>query len=241
MINIRKAIIGVATAVLALASVSCQKDDTLYYNNMTMGNIVDGRFVSDQGNTFNFVENLTAGISGEQKRILTLCDVLKPTAGASNEYDVRLTLYYPVLDKKPVALEDAAEGDIAVQDPVHIEQLWFSGGYVNMMIRNVRKSGSDVKHLINLVYSKDEEGKYVMNLRHNAFGEVYSAENASQMVLSEGTYVSFPIADIISEDKAKIVFDWKWYLVKEMEYDLNIEQDYTFEYEWERPDFIQNF
>ena len=45
MINIRKALICVAAA--AIAAVSCQKDDTLSYNNMTMGNIVNGKSHGD--------------------------------------------------------------------------------------------------------------------------------------------------------------------------------------------------
>ena len=52
----RTTILTIAAAAMALAAASCQKDDTLYYNNLTMGNIVDGRFVSDQGNTFNIVD-----------------------------------------------------------------------------------------------------------------------------------------------------------------------------------------
>ena len=50
---------GLNIFIAAIAAVSivssCQKDDTLQYNNATMGNIVDGRFVSDQGNIFNVV------------------------------------------------------------------------------------------------------------------------------------------------------------------------------------------
>ena len=72
MINIKKTIIYIAAAILALGSVSCQKDDTLQYNNFTMGNIVDGRFVSDQGNTFNVVEQLCSGKIQEISRYRTL-------------------------------------------------------------------------------------------------------------------------------------------------------------------------
>lgn len=237
MIKIRKTIICLATAALALAS--CQMDDTLYYNNMTMGNVVDGKFVTDQGNTFNVVEQVCSGTLGNQKRVMTLCDVLDETS--SNEYDVRLTTFFPVLDKKPVALEEATDAEIAVQDPVYIEQMWFSGGYINMMIKTFLKSGSKEKHLINLVYSKDEEGKYIFNLRHNAYGEVWSEENKSQVAISGGSYVSFPIADIIKEDKAQIVLNWKWYLDTDMDYDFKTEKDYSFGYNWERKGFIQKF
>lgn len=239
--TIWKKIIFVATALFALAIVSCQKDDTLYYNNYTMGNIVEGRFVSDQGNTFNVVEQVCSGNIGEEKRVMMLCDVLNETEGAGKEYDVRLTTYYRVLTKNAVALEDASEGEIAVQDPVHIEELWFSGGYINLLISTPLKVGSETKHLINLVYSKDKEGKYVFNLRHNGYGEVISKENQSEMVISGGSYVSFPIADLIKEDEAKIVLNWKWYEGVEMTYDFSKEKEYEFEYGWKRSGFMQNF
>lgn len=57
MNRIRKAI-NIFIAAIAAVSVisSCKKDDTLQYNNATMGNIVEGRFVSDQGNIFNVAD-----------------------------------------------------------------------------------------------------------------------------------------------------------------------------------------
>lgn len=241
MINIRKTIICMAAATAAFAAVSCQKDDTLAYNNMTMGNVVEGKIVSDQGNTFNVVEQSLSGSYSESKRIMLLCDVLNETEGAKDEYDIRLVSFANVLEKKAVALEDAQEGDIIVQNPIFIDQLWFSGGYVNMMIRTHVKIGSTTKHLLNLVYSKNEKGEYILNFRHNAYGEVWSKENASNFSLSNGAYVSFPIADIIEEDKAKLTIVWQWYQASGMDYDFNTEKEYTFEYNWERKGFIQNF
>ncbi len=239
---IRKSILGiVVAATAALATVSCQKDDTLYYNNFTMGNIVDGRFVSDQGNTFNVVENTCDGKLESEKRVMLRCDVLNATEGSSKEYDIRLTGFHRVLTKEAVALEDASEGEISVQDPVHIEELWFAGGYINMMIRVPMKAGSETKHFINLVHSKKEDGKYVFNLRHNGYGEVWSEENKSQIVISGGSYVSFPIADLIKEDEATIILNWKWYEANEMTYNFNKEKNYEFEYNWKRSGFIQKF
>ena len=58
---ITRTIIGCTAALIALAAVSCSKDTTIRYNNATMGNIVSGRFVSDQGNTFNVVEQNCIG------------------------------------------------------------------------------------------------------------------------------------------------------------------------------------
>ena len=241
MINIRKSIIYVISAFFALAAVSCQSDDTLYYNNMTMGNIVDGRFVSDQGNTFNIVDQLCGGKLETEKRAMVICDVLNETAGAENEYDVRLRDFYSVLDKDAVPFENATEGEIAVQDPITVEQLWYSGGYLNMLIRFHIVSGSETMHLINLVYSKDAEGKYILNLRHNAYDEVYAEKPEGTMIFNGGGYVSFPITKFIKEDEARVFLKWTGYETTEggYGYDFNRNKDYSFEYEWKRTGFEQ--
>lgn len=236
MLNIRRSFIYIAAA-LSFAAVSCQLDDTLYYNNMTMGNVVDGRFVSDQGNIFNVVEQKCAGNLQDEKRIIVLCDVLNETEGAADEYDVRLNQYAKVLEKNAVEAAEATEGEIAVQDPIQIEELWFSGGYINMQIRFLAKKDSKTKHLVNLVYSKNEEGKYVMNFRHNGFGEVYSKENQSDMYFSSG-YVSFPLT-FVQEKEAKFVFSWKWYKSPGTGYDFSEEKEYSVECKWKREGFEQ--
>ena len=236
--DIRKTFICIAA--ILLAAVSCQKDDVLQYNNMTMGNIVDGRFISDQGNIFNVVGQSCEGRLEEQKRAMVICDVLNSTSGSDKEYDVYLKSYAYVLDKDAVALENATEGDITVQDPIHIEQLWVSGGYLNMLIKFHAVEGSGVKHLVNLVYSKDEEGRYVVNFRHNAFGEVLADSTYSSMVMAAG-YVCFPIAKFIKEETAKIVLNWKWYKSSDIGYIYNTVTDYTFEYEWARTGFEHSF
>lgn len=237
---IRKTVGAIAFMILALAAVSCQKDDTLAYNNMTMGNIVDGRFVSDQGNIFNIVDQRCTGSLGEVSRAMVLCDVLNATKGAENEYDIRLTSFAPVLTKDAVPQENAVEGEIAVEDNIHIEQLWFAGGYMNMLIKYPAKTGSTQKHLVNLVYSRDEDGKYVMTLRHNAFGEVWSEGEASQMLLA-GAYVSFPVADLFAGDTASIVLGWKWYEAAGYDWNYHSEKEYSFEYNWKREGFIHSY
>ena len=239
MTDIRKFIISSAVAILTFVTVSCHKDDTLYYNNLTMGNIVEGRFVSDQGNTFNIVEQICPGDLASQTRAMVLCDVLCSTDGADKEYDIRLTNFAPVLDKDAIPHSYTMEaGETSVQDPIHIAELWYSGGYLNIHIKFHAKQGSDLKHLINLVWSKDEEGRYILNLRHNGFGEVYSKENASEMYIANG-YVSFPIIKFIEENEAKLILNWKWYNSPGAGYDFNAEKEYNAEYEWKRSGFEQ--
>lgn len=236
MRNFRSTFLTIAAAAMAIAAVSCQKDDTLYYNNLTMGNIVDGRFVSDQGNTFNIVDQTCEGKLDTMDRVITLCDVLKLTSGQEKEYDVRLRDYAPVLTKDAVKTEDAVSEEISVKDPIYIEQLWYSGGYINMLVKYPVDLKNQQKHLVNLVYSIDEEGRYCFELRHNAFGEVRE-ETESTMFLAGG-YVSFPIASLIGKESAKLVFTWKWYKSAGYGWTSEIE-DNSYEYNWKREGFEQ--
>ena len=80
----------ISMAAAAFGAASCEQDSTLRYGNFTMGNVVDGKFVSDQGNTFNVVEQLCPGKLDTMKRAIIICDVLKAAEGKNDEYDVRL-------------------------------------------------------------------------------------------------------------------------------------------------------
>lgn len=230
--------IGLMTiaAAMTLAASSCQKDDTLFYNNLTMGNIVDGRFVSDQGNTFNIVDQACEAKLDTMYRVITLCNILRATEGQENEYDVALLDYAPVLAKDAVKIEDAVSEEINVKDPIYLEQLWYSGGYINMLIKYPVDIQNSTRHLINLVYSIEEDGSYSFELRHNAFGEVRD-DTESTMFLAGG-YVSFPISRIIEKDSAKLTFRWKWYKSAGYGWTTEIEEK-SYGYDWKREGFEQ--
>ena len=76
--------------IAAIAAVSCDKDNTLRYNNFAIGNVVNGRFVSDLGNTFNVVEQTCKGRLDTLERAIVLCDVLYQEEGG--DYAIRLNI-----------------------------------------------------------------------------------------------------------------------------------------------------
>ena len=203
-------------AINLFSLLSCEKDDTLMYNNATMGNIVDGQFISDQGNIFNIVEQTCAGDVTSMTRAMVVCDVLNKTqGGAANEYDVRLTQLGRVLAKNIVYHEDTDE-DMQVQDPVQIEYAWMSGGYMNLFIIFPVKAGSTTSHLINLVHegcmtdaeTKEEiSGTYRFTLRHNSFGDKIEQPQTADYILTGG-YVSFPLNSYITEKEADFAIEW---------------------------------
>ena len=231
-------LIILAAAAVSFAAASCHKDDTLRYNNVTMGNVVAGTFISDQGNAFNVVEQTCQGRLDTMKRVILACDVLRLTEGSSDEYDVRLTQVNPVLDKTPVKLSEITDEAAKATDPIHIENIWHSGGYMNMQVIIPIPANSKYKHLLNLVLddTASNEKSYIFELRHNGFGEVWT-ENATDYVLASG-YVSFPIGKVISGNSAEIVLKWKSHKTVGNAWTLDI-MDRKLNYNWTRDSFEQ--
>ena len=120
--------------IVVIAAIGCKKDDTLRYNNLTMGNIVGETIVSDQGNTFDIAETLFEVDlqKFEYGRVLLMCDVLKKTS--ENRYDIRLTGIESVLTKDVLTLSEITEDDLMVEDAINIRDIWYGGGYLNLFI-----------------------------------------------------------------------------------------------------------
>jgi hypothetical protein len=200
-----------AAGIIGLASVSCSKgDDTLRYNNATMGNVKDGAIISDQGNRFNIVDQTCEGKIDTMQRVFVVCDVLRNTEGASEkDYDIRLNVLVPVLAKDAVRATSITEGNELKNDPILLSNIWISGGYLNAYIMIPVKAGSKIKHRIDLEYDDlaQNDGSYAFTFRHDASGEVLTESNDYNMQIAYG-YVSFPIASIIKEDNAKIKITW---------------------------------
>lgn len=180
-----KYIIRIAAALAAfMIMASCAKDDTIRYNNITLGNFVGDKFVSDQGNEFTIVENMTGEKFDGIKRAIMQCDVLRKAQGTENGYEVRVHYVGEVLTKSPVETAvAAADPEKIVEDPIKIEDAWISGGYLNMYVMfevQAYPQKEDSKHMVNLVFDENGtgSGKYTMTLRHNAYGETLPTDSA---------------------------------------------------------------
>ena len=170
-----------------------------------MGNIDGESIISDQGNIFDIKEAPFEINFNEYKygRVMLACDILTQTA--ENRYDIRLLAMSSVLTKDIVNSSSITdpESELAVEDPIIVKEMWYSGGYINMLVEFAYKSGSTTAHLINLVY--EDDSKYTFSLRHNAYGEV---PNPSSTFSVQSGYVSFPLTKIIKEDEAEIRIKW---------------------------------
>lgn len=194
------------SAAVIITLTACKKDDTIYYNNVTMGNIDGESIISDQGNIFDIKETPFEINFNEYKygRVMLACDVLTQTA--ENRYDIRLLAMSSVLTKDIVNSSTITdpESELAVEDAIIIKEWWYSGGYINMLVEFAHKSGSTTAHMINLVH--EDGSKYTFSLRHNAQGE--APTSPSSAYISQTGYVSFPIARLIKENEAEIEIKW---------------------------------
>lgn len=209
---------------------SCKKDNTLMYNNVTMGNIDGESIVSDQGNRF-----LEEGYDFSQfrsGRVMVTCDVLSQTAEGT--YDVRISAIDSVLVKDIKTMEDATEEQtLEADDPVLLRNVWYSGGYLNMIIEMLWKD-KDAKHYINLVHDVENstEGNYILTLKHDASGEVPSEGNTDYKI-GQGL-VSFPLANFIEGDSAKLTLKWNSYKTDGYNVSLLETETRSKEYSWKR-------
>lgn len=227
---------AVILIILATAAAfSCKKDDTLRYNNATMGIFEGDVIISDQGNTFDIVEkdsriNLNRLVN---KRVMIICDVLKETA--TDRYDIRLKSADSVLVKPCVKKSELTENSAenSANDPIIIKTIWYSGGYLNMWVEFARKPGSSTVHYVHLVNDDTvtENGKYTFTFLHDAKGETPSEDDKEYS--SAFSYVSFPIADLIKEDEVSVTIKWKSHKFTGSGYSLTeteeISNDYTLE------------
>jgi len=205
----RKFIFGIAAALCVLTAASCSKDNVIRYNNASMGNVVNGQFVSDQGNIFNVVEQSCQGKIDTMKRAFVVCDILSKTA--ENEYDVRMHYLTEVLTKTPLVMSEVTDEKLLKDDPILLTDLWVSGGYLNIYITVPVVPTSKKKHHINLILDNtvQEDGGYTFLIRHNADGEVLTNDSVNNATMQlAGAYVSFRIADLIKEDSAKLKIKW---------------------------------
>ncbi len=202
-------IISLAAAIVGLAAISCTKEDpTLRYGNATMGNIVAGKFTSDQGNIFNVTEQTCYGKLDTMQRAFVICDVLKNTGTAENEYDVRLNFVSKVLTKKALEI---SEIETYRNDPIILKDYWVSGGYLNIYLMVPVKENSSKKHMLNL-FHEVKDGVYNFHIRHDAAGEILTENSYDGSLKFAYAYASFPVSDIIKEETANFTLGYSSYV-----------------------------
>ncbi len=224
-------IISLAAAIIGLSAVSCAKEDnTLRYDNATMGNIVNGVFTSDQGNIFNVTEQTCTGKLDTMTRAFIICDVLGSTDGAEKEFDVRLNHISNVLVKDAVSRLEIEDIEKYANDPLILQDLWISGGYINMYVIFPVRPADKKAHELNLMHEL-KDGVYEFQILHNAQGEILKVDGDNSDMILAYAYASFPVNTVIEEDTAKMVVKWNSYIynggiVHAQTREITIEREY---------------
>lgn len=135
------------------------------------------------------------------------------------DYYIRLYDINEVLCKQPVKesfilTNEAHRTDSIGNDPVNVEDAWFSGKYLNVEFQVLVKLNSSVQHFINLVYDDVEihgDTAYVY-LRHNAYEDAFEFAEERPMREFRWTFgrVSFDVTSILPAGISSVPVKFIW-------------------------------
>ncbi|MCQ2146914.1 MAG: hypothetical protein MJZ16_05290 [Bacteroidales bacterium] len=203
-------------ALLCLLFSACQKDETLIYSAFSIGNFTSGVFTSDEGQTYNIVEQTCEGRLDTMKRAFIVCDILERVNGQKDAFNIRLKEIHSVLSKDVLKSDEIDEESVG-SSPINLASGWVSKGYFNIIFNFTYFAESLTKHFINLVIDKEKstDENVVLQLRHNGYDETLDKASDNDLAkVRVGTgYASFRIDDLIPEGKDKIstTVNWVWH------------------------------
>lgn len=188
----------------------CRKDDTVRYTGTEMGQVQNGVIVSD--NQVRFVVEDNPGnfdlLTG--RRVLFSYRTLAP--GTDDSFRIELVDLHETVITDPVPADEPI--GVVSDDPVDIEDAWFSGGYLNIAV--VYRGTDPTRHDFPLTYLSDEK-ELTLRLYHDN-RETAAPENA---VIH--AYLCFPLEAITEAyctgtDKSienvstiPVTLQWLWY------------------------------
>lgn len=196
---------------IVLAAASCSKNaNTIIARIATIATASDGKLISDGGETF--IINSGAGNRDlSSGRFFVVCDLISNRGG--NTYDVNVLGLTSALVKDIRDGASALEQEILVSDPINVESIWMSGGYVNMETLLFCIVDSDTKHLLNLVLDtgRSNADTLFFDIRHNAHGERPDNPSFSAREFAGGlAYACFPLSSLPSPIEKKTVFKFRF-------------------------------
>ena len=223
--NILRPVLPIIAIASAFTLSSCSQDNTILYNDIALGDIVSGRFVSDAGLTYTPVEQNCEGRLDTMGRAVIRCDILKRVS--PSEYEVRLNEMSKVLKKDCLIKDEVEDLEALGGDPALISKAWISGGYLNLATQITFITGSKKTHTLNLVYDNSVSSSDTLHfhLLHNSYKECYptrkmidDGDYPTGAEYSAGiAYASFPIMTFLPEGKESVPIKvhYTWYVSSE--------------------------
>ncbi len=208
----KKFLILFAVALIGMSACNVDpKDEFIIYNDTELCSIVDGKIITDNGLTYEIVENNTEANLAEYNRAVIVCDILKLNEDGS--YQINLKSITKIQIKDYTDASTLPEGVIPTGYPVSPQSIWFSGGYLNVGFSFYLKVNSSTVHNIDIIAKRpSEEGDVLtLYLRHSAEGEPEGKIDYDQYTLV-GSYISFKADDLFpTNSTTDIEVKWNWF------------------------------
>lgn len=223
--------IGILSLLTLAAFSSCSDDDSYSYNYFyAYGNILADEggieegysIILDNGNELiinnNYVFN--ANVTDGERVYAQFNIISQSVENNKKEYIVDLYGLNKVLVKDPILQSEIGTPDHPTQaeignDPIRPTLILAEGKYLTVEFRFYSRRGSNVRHLINLVWdnnrvpeSQDDKTVY-LTLRHNGYNDVPVESNFYQFVRTYGN-ISFDITSILPPGETSVPIKVIW-------------------------------
>lgn len=213
----KRAIGYITVVVLALVSFSsCLKDSDVLFTTTVIADVEGTTLVTDNGIRYD-ITNTEEFDFTDIKRVVAMVYAKKQIS--DTEYEGTIYAMAPVL-VKDYLVKSAINEDEVGNDAVNLDGFWYEGQYISVRYNITSITGSETKHLLNLVYDDVRSGKDTVyfELRHNAYKESYeyteslddSASETKQTFEINTGYASFPCGEDFIKDGQVVHVDYEW-------------------------------
>lgn len=174
----------------------------------------------DDGSNMVILHNEVSGVmveNGQRVRAYFYLYGVNESESGKDVYYVNLAGLDLIISKPPVNQSDLDEGVDVTEEDLGEDALWvkkstFSGRYLNVWFDFLGTAQPPAKHFVNVVYDdvEVEDGKAVLTMRHNGYGDVPTDEKNSGFVVYPGMF-SFDISSLVPEEGGEIEVVLKWH------------------------------
>lgn len=182
MKTLRFFLMSVGIICITLAFQSCLDDDDTYWQVRYPNALVTVKPVGENSfflqlddSTTLFPTNIASSPFGkkEVRALMNFTEVDKPKEG----YDKAIHINWidSILTKQIAPDLEAANDSIYGKDPVEIINDWVTiaeDGYLTLRFRTIWEDPNKA-HFVNLLFGSDPANPYVVEFRHNAYGDTY--------------------------------------------------------------------
>lgn len=194
-----------AFAAALLLTGSCLKDPGyIVLNEQTTGDLIEGRFLSDQGLWYDIAEQTCEGRLADCERAIIICDILRESTKNEPAYDIRLKKFVSVGLPEVVKTTEGEQ-----EDPVLVDLSWVSGRYLNLRViyHTVAKSTANHSFKVALVKKPSGTEPLVVRVLHDADGEYLGADNIKEEDLQQAVaFISIPIVEYYEDLKDYTIY-----------------------------------